>query len=218
MFAFLRPSLPPRTNRADQNPIVYEDGRSSLEFRDAGAEYTLRNVHPPHVKGDEPQSIMVPPHHYHINQSEHFRIVSGSVNVYKGLNPKPWKVLSDQEGFEKTAAIQKQIYHRIENASSTEPLVLDVNLAPEEYETEQRFFRNFFGYLDDCRSAKVAPSLFQLLVFLHSADTPLALPISETWPGVIASRIFLIVMAFWGRWILGYETTYPEYYSGKKDM
>ncbi|KAL6246546.1 hypothetical protein RBB50_006784 [Rhinocladiella similis] len=217
MFAFLRPSLPPRTKRADQNPIVYEDGRSSLEFRDAGADYTLRNVHPPLVKG-EFRSIMVPPRHYHINQSEHFRIVSGSVNVYKGLDPRPWKVLSAQDGFERTASIQKKIYHRIENASSTEPLVLDVHLAPEEYETEQRFFRNFFGYLDDCRSANVAPSLFQLLVFLESADTPLALPISESWPGVIASRIFLIAMAFWGRWILGYKTTYAEYYLQKKDL
>ncbi|KEF63717.1 uncharacterized protein A1O9_01695 [Exophiala aquamarina CBS 119918] len=215
MFALLRPPLPARTERANQNPILYENGRSSLEFRDAGAEYTLRNVHPPMAKGEAP-SIMVPPHHYHINQSEHFRIVSGSVNIFKGLDPRPWKVLSHKDGYEKTAMIAKKFYHRIENASPTESLVLDVHLAPEDYENEQRFFRNFFGYLDDCKTAQVAPSLFQLLVFLHSADTPLALPISESWLGIIASRIFLIGMAFWGRWILGYQTTYAEYYQEKK--
>ncbi|KIV96509.1 hypothetical protein PV10_00367 [Exophiala mesophila] len=217
MLSFLRPSLPPRTERAGQNPVFYENGRSSLEFRDAGADYSLRNMHPPMVKG-EPLSIMVPPHHYHIKQSEHFRIVSGTVNIYRGLDPQPWKILSDRDGFEEAAMIPKKIYHRIENASSTEPLVLDVHLAPEEYEVEQRFFRNFFGYLDDCKSGNVAPSLFQLLVFLHSADTPLALPFSESWPGVFASRIFLIGMAFWGRWILGYKQTYPEYYLEKKDL
>ena len=46
---------------------------------------------------------------------------------------------------------KKKIYHTINNASTTEPLVLDVNLTSEEYNNEQRFFRKFFGYLDDCR-------------------------------------------------------------------
>lgn len=141
---------------------------------------------------------MVPPHHYHINQSEHFRIISGTVNLFKGLAAEPWKVLSDREDFEKTAMIPKKVYHRIENASSTEPLVLDVHLSPEEYESEQRFFRNFFGYLDDCRCDKIAPSPLQLFVFLHSADTPFALPISENWIGVTLSRLFLVLMAAWG--------------------
>lgn len=216
MCAFLRPHSPVRRQRASHNPIYYENGTSFLEFRDEGAEYTLRNMHPPNVQGHT-QSIMVPPHHYHINQSEHFRIISGTVNLFKGLATEPWKVLSDREDFEKTAMIPKKVYHRIENASSTEPLVLDVHLSPEEYESEQRFFRNFFGYLDDCKCDKIAPSPFQLFVFLHSADTPFALPLSENWIGVTLSRIFLILMAAWGRFILGYKTTYPEYYQGNKD-
>lgn len=213
MFAFLRPAGPRRTYRADQNPIIYEKGRSALEFRSQDAEYTLRNTHPPM---DKEGSIMIPPHHYHINQSEHFLIVSGTVNLFRGLSPKPWKVLSAEGGAEKKASIPKKTYHRLENASSTEPLVVDVHLSPIEYENEQRFFRNFFGYLDDCKAAKQAPSLFQLMVFLYSSDTPLALPISEGRLGIIASRIFLIVVAAWGRWILGYKNTYPEYYSERK--
>ncbi|EXJ66473.1 uncharacterized protein A1O5_10625 [Cladophialophora psammophila CBS 110553] len=213
MLAFLRPAGPPRTFRANHNPIFYENGRSSLEFREKDAEYTLRNVHPPM---DKEGSIMIPPHHYHINQAEHFLIVSGTINLFKGLDPKPWKVLSTTEGAEKKATIPQKVYHRLENASSTEPLTVDVHLSPVEYENEQRFFRNFFGYLDDCKAAKQAPSLFQLMVFLYSADTPLALPISDGWLGIVASRIFLILMAGWGRWVLGYKNTYPEYYARKK--
>jgi len=90
--------------------------------------------------------------------------------------------------------------------------VLDIHLTPEDYQNEQRFFRNFFGYLDDCKKAKTAPSLFQLLVFLHSADTPLALPAPTEWLGRILSRVFLIVVAYWGKFVLGYRDNYPEYY------
>lgn len=93
---------------------------------------------------------------------------------------------------------------------------MDIHLTPEDYENEQRFFRNFFGYLDDCKKSKTEPSLFQLLVFLHSADTPLALPLPTEWLGRIVSRIFLIVVASWGRFMLGYKDNYPEYYEAGK--
>jgi hypothetical protein len=97
-----------------------------------------------------------------------------------------------------------------------EDLVVDVNLTPETYEEEQRFFRNFFGYLDDCKKAKTAPSLFQLLVFLHRADTPLALPMPTEWLGRVVSRAFLVVAATWGKYALGYKDSYPEYYEEGK--
>lgn len=94
--------------------------------------------------------------------------------------------------------------------------MVDIHLTPESYENEQRFFRNFFGYLDDCKKAKMEPSLFQLLVFLHSADTPLALPLPNEWLGTIVSRIFLILVAYFGRYVLGYQDSYPEYYEEGK--
>jgi hypothetical protein len=94
--------------------------------------------------------------------------------------------------------------------------VVDVQLNPEDYESEQRFFRNFFGYLDDCRKSKTEPSPFQLFVFLHAADTPVALPLPNEWLGVIASLVFLNVMAFVGRLLLGYRVSYPEYYEEGK--
>ncbi len=94
--------------------------------------------------------------------------------------------------------------------------MLDIHLTPETYENEQKFFRNFFGYLDDCKKAKEQPSFFQLMVFLHSADTPLALPLPNEWLGRVVSRAFLIVVAGWGRWVLGYKQSYEEYYEEGK--
>ena len=80
-----------------------------------------------------------------------------------------------------------------------------------------KIFPPMLGYLDDCKRTKSTPSIFQLMVFLHAADTPLALPMPfglETL-GVYVSRVFLIVMATVG-WLLGYQTSYPEYYQGRK--
>ncbi|KAJ9136851.1 hypothetical protein NKR23_g9568 [Pleurostoma richardsiae] len=217
MLSFLRSPLPPRTNRAADNPIFYEDGASLLEFREAGADYLLRNMHPPFEEG-KPQSIMVPPFHYHIYQTEHFRILEGSCHLFRDTADKPWKTLSADGSGEKTAAIPNNLYHTLRNASATQPLVLDVSLTPEDVEGEERFFRNFFGYLDDCRKADRKPSLFQLMVFLRGADTPLGLPMPTRWLGLVASRIFLAFMGSVGYWILGYKETYPEYYIEKKSV
>lgn len=54
------------------------------------------------------------------------------------------------------------------------------------------------------------------MVFLHEADTPLALPLPYEGLGVWVSWLFLIVVAFVGRQVLGYRATYPEYYAEKK--
>lgn len=215
MLSFLRGAGPVRTNTAANNPIIYEGGRSSVSFREPNSEYCMTHTIPP-ASEDNGVSIITPPFHYHIYQDEFFRVQRGTGNFYRGLDPKPFAVLSSAPGQPRTASIKAGRYHRFENASATEDLVVDVHLAPESYESEQRFFRNFFGYLDDCKRARAAPSFFQLLVFLHSADTPLALPLPWEGLGRIASRILLTATALWGKWVLGYRDTYPEYYEEGK--
>ena len=169
----------------------------------------------PATTAEHGASIIEPPFHYHIYQTERFRVVSGEGVFWRGIDSKPWATLSSKSSAQ-SAAVEPRRYHRFENASKTEDLVIDVQLDPEDDEGEQRFFRNFFGYLDDCKSHKVAPSFFQLMVFLYEADTPLALPLPYEWLGVWVSRLFLIAVAFVGHWVLGYRTSYPEYYAEKK--
>lgn len=144
-------------------------------------------------------------------QTEHFHVRSGAGNFYLGLSPEPYATASAAPGADPKVVIPVGRYHRFENASKTEDLVVDIQLTPESYEGEQRFFRNFFGYLDDCKNAKTEPSLFQLMVFLAGADTPLALPLPWEGLGVAVSRVFMVVIAGVGSWVLGYKSSYSEY-------
>lgn len=215
MLSFLRGAGPVRTVRAASNPIHYDDGRSSVSFHEPDSEYCMTHTIPPET-AEHGLSILTPPFHYHMYQDERFYVRQGAGNFYCGLGSTPSAVLSSASGQPRTTTIPAGRYHRFENASKTEDLVVDINLAPEAYESEQQFFRNFFGYLDDCRKAGAAPSFFQLLVFLHSADTPLAVPLPWEGVGRLASRVLLTVTALWGKWILGYRDTYPEYYEEGK--
>lgn len=203
MFSFLRAASPPRTNNASNNPIHYENGLSSVTFHPPNSPYCMTHVLPPGL------SIITPPFHYHIHQDEFFRVHSGLATFHQ-------LGTSTTIAAGATTAIKAGRYHRFENASATDPLVVDIQLAPEAYESEQRFFRNFFGYLDDCKTAGAAPSFFQLMVFLESADTPLAVPVPWEALGRALSRVLLAVAAGWGRWGLGYRETYREYYEDGK--
>ncbi|KAG4425519.1 hypothetical protein IFR04_001438 [Cadophora malorum] len=214
MFSFFRATSPPRTNNARNNPIIYEGGLSSVEFHPPGSKSIMTHRLPPtNDSNGNGVTIIQPPFHYHIHQTEYFYVRSGSGNFYLGLDPTPF-VLS--AAGTRTGVIPAGRYHRFENNSADDDLVVDVHLTPETYEEEQRFFRNFFGYLDDCKKAKTEPSLFQLLVFLYEADTPLALPLPTEWLGRAVSRAFLIVVAIWGKYGLGYKATYSEYYEERK--
>lgn len=241
MLSFLRGSSPARTNNAANNPILYEGGRSSVTFRGPGSDYIMTHEIPPDSDANGGVSIITPPFHYHVHQNEFFRVTRGTGNFYMGLDPEPFAVLSapspspssppassattttttnNNDSSKNTARVPRGRYHRFENASRTDPLVVDIHLSPEAYEDEQRFFRNFFGYLDDCKRAGTAPSVFQLLVFLHGADTPLAVPVPALLGGEgvgrVLSRVVTAVVAFWGRWVLGYRTSYGEYYEEGK--
>lgn len=216
MLSLLRAPRPPMLSGAADNLVTYEDGASSLEFRSDNTEYCLKNVHSP-FDATKPQSIMVPPLHYHIYQAEHFHIVEGSWHVFRDAVAQPWRTLSASDpDAPKTAVIPKQTYHTIRNASATEPMVLEVSLIPQASKSEERFFRNFFGHLDDCRRCNQQPSFFQLMVLLRCASTPLGLLMPARWLGIVVSKLFRNLMGWWGYWVLGYQDTYPQYYIEKK--
>jgi len=212
MFSFMRLGDVVRTKNATNNPVIYESGRSIAQFNGPKADYAMTHTIPA-TTAEHGASIFQPPPHYHIHQTEKFKIQSGVADFYLGLNPKPIASLS--VGGQTTIDIPVATYHRFENASKTEDLVLDIHLIPENYEGEERFFRNFMGYLDDCKTSKMEPSFFQLMVFLQSADVVLALPLPSHGLGVFVSRVFLTLIAGWGKWALGYKSSYEEYYEEK---
>lgn len=151
--------------------------------------------------------------HFHMYQTEEFQVVSGVARFF--LDGK--KFIRDAGEIQ---FIPKGAYHCFENASeSGEDLVVDFRLDEQDRDMEERFFRNFFGYLEDCRKAKQNPSPFQIFRFLYSVNGPLAIPVpGPAWVGRQVSWAVMVGMGLvMGEWLLGYKSTYPEYYIGEKD-
>ncbi|KAI9709757.1 MAG: hypothetical protein M1820_003160 [Bogoriella megaspora] len=207
MFSFMQ-SRVPRTNTASQTTLKFEDGRSRIAFNAPGSHYLLTNVLPPGG------TFCAPPLHIHMFQTEYFRVISGVGSFY--LRPTAsdsgQKMVTQGESI----TIPPRAYHNFENGSKTEDLVLELRLDPQRWEAEESFFRNFFGYLEDCRKAGKAPSLFQLMRFLYENDTALAIPmprrLQETVGFWLNRGLVFVGGVIIGEWLLGYKGAYSEYY------
>jgi hypothetical protein len=81
---------------------------------------------------------------------------------------------------------------------------------------EEHFFRNFFGYLVDCRKTKQSPSPFQMFRFMYSVNAPPEIPVpGPAWVGRQASWAVMMGMLL-GGCLLGYKASYEEYYDDEK--
>ena len=96
--------------------------------------------------------------------------------------------------------------------------MIEFRLDQQNWEAEEQFFRNFFGYLDDCQKAGQSPSVFQLFRFLYSINAPLAFSVpGPVWVGKQFSWLLMGIMGpVIGEWLLGYKESYEEYYAGRK--
>jgi mannose-6-phosphate isomerase-like protein (cupin superfamily) len=214
MLSILRGAEPVRRNTASQNPVYYENNTSSQQFHPTGSKYFTTHRIP------SKKSMFNPPLHLHLYQTELFTVRSG-----KGIWHLPTHADPAKRKTTLTAGqdiwLPAGIFHRFENPSEDEELVVDIRIEPPTapWGIEERFFRNFFGYLEDCTRSGVSPSIFQLELFLHTVDGPIAIPVpgpdSLKW---WASRIFCLILGVViGEWLLGYKRSYPEYYVGDAD-
>lgn len=199
----------PRTTSSHLNDISYEDGRSKQKFFKNHDHWTIQHTIAPTTTQHGP-SFMAPPLHYHMNQIEKFNIQFGTGRFFSDGTVTVTKAGDYIE-------IPAGAFHRFENASEDgEDLVVDVNLVEEDMVMDQRFFRNFLGYIDDSIKAKQQPSFFQLCLFLYTFDCPVVLPFLGEKSTALGRRISWVVMfiagVIVGEWLLGYRRTYPEYY------
>lgn len=213
-LAFLRGRVPRRTMTWHQNPYTMEDSQDrtfSIEFYTPTPPraYLSKQVFPSKkVQGHDSLSLFNPPPHYHLLQDEYFRVASGagiwhlwggkSVHLKKGdeIMVPPWK------------------WHWFESAPHSEELFSVMYRYDAEYaEMEERFFRNIFGYQEDCRKAGIKPSIVQLLVFcMHNWMLP-GFPISGPERlNLLVNTTLIFVIGGFGQFLLGYKAFYPEYY------
>ena len=194
---------PPRTRQSHLRTISTEDGRTRVEFlsSDPTSTYSMRTVVPPGP------TIHAPPYHWHKYQTETFKVESGIF-------------LANIEGQEQaitagnTYSVEPGVYHTFSNGSPDADLVIWTGLDPQERERDEAFFRNLYGYLDDCRKAGMQPSLCQICLWLHLFDCYLALPGPRRLAMWVSQWLVWTLGVVVGKWLLGMKESYPEYYAG----
>jgi hypothetical protein len=77
------------------------------------------------------------------------------------------------------------------------------------------FFRNIYSYLDDCQRQGVELSLPQLLLFMDSAEVSLAIPGPAPVMRWLSWGLGVVVGRWIGGYVLGYKSSYPEYFDEK---
>ena len=146
-------------------------------------------------------------------QKEKWRVITGHARFHFEGRTRDRK--NDESIF-----IPVGSYHRCENASPIEDLIIDIRLGEQNWVIEERFFRNFFAYLGDCHITKSEHSIFQLLLFLYTVDGPLAVLVpGSRWIGRSVSWLLMFVAGVViGEYLLGYQTSYEAYYAGEGFM
>ncbi|KAK9899540.1 hypothetical protein P389DRAFT_207207 [Cystobasidium minutum MCA 4210] len=211
---WLSPRPAKRSNTADSKTIEAPHGSILYEFLEfekdgelvQGVRETHVIVHDSVRKGKSG-----PPLHIHLEQSEYFEVLSGTLGLT--LNGEP--VTLTKEGGR--VSIPPGARHTFwVHESSTEDCSFIVWVKPQHVKNglDEGFLRNFAGYLSDCDRDGLRPSVFQLLVFLWDANIVLTPPF---WmPLVILKGLHQVLATYVGQYLLGYKTTYPEYHNSAK--
>lgn len=183
----------------------------SLRFQWQASQFVNIHSFPVHNSGHHQKStIYHPPPHYHIFADEYFHVSRGT-----GI----WHLWDRDVRLKEGDKIKvpARCWHWFEGEPSADaPLEVQVYYDKGQAEMEERFFRNVLGYLADCHRENLEPSILQLLIFFYYFDMT---------PGLRAVRweslnfILNAAVTYIGTVIgllLGYKTTYPEYYHADK--
>ena len=214
-LGFLRGRGPTRTKSANLNPVKLSDTAHRsfhlefchLETKDIRSFFN-KQAYPTHDHECHSEATAWhPPPHYHLLQDEHFTVVAGggtwhlwdrSVHLSKG----------------DVIVVPARAWHWFEGDPSVEePLEIAVSYQADYEAMEERFFRNTFGYLADCRDQGIPPSVFQLMVFfMHNFMPPGIKTPGPEWLNLLFNTFFMLVVGSIGQFLLGYHASYPEYY------
>lgn len=162
-LSVLRGQMPVRSSTAHLARIPMEDGASYVEFHQDGDYFTTHYI--PNSK-----SMLNPPTHLHLYQTEDFKVIEGKGIWYLPTrNQEHTMVAGDPPNH-----LPAGVFHRFQNPSEDTPLKVSLRIDPDNDKvnrmTEERFFRNFFSYLDDCRKQKCVLPIFvskRLMVVQH---------------------------------------------------
>ncbi|KAK2613979.1 hypothetical protein N8I77_000844 [Diaporthe amygdali] len=218
MLSFLARRVP-RTNISHLDILTLDSGRSVAEFRPPTDRYLVTNRLPPAASASKAarlglphrgaNSSLAPPLHRHYWQEETFHIISGTARFTLGAGRDAGEQLASAG---QVVVIPRREAHTFCNASEDAELEVEFVLDPASRETDEAYFRNVWGYRDDCSKAGVKRSLFQALLFMQHGGVVMALPGPESISRPLGLLLNYIGGVIIGKWLLGYSGCYPEYY------
>ncbi|KAI9892439.1 MAG: hypothetical protein M1814_001396 [Vezdaea aestivalis] len=197
-----------RTNTAAQTTVFLDNGAASLTFHsdEANEDYLMTASIPPN-----PSSAVNPPYHFHKRFSETFAISKGELEFLVDGN-----IITIPAG--KSITVNPYQSHSWKNTSTTEVVVSLRFDDTDQWKGEERFFRNVYGYIEDCnRAARKAgsptPSInpIQLTAMVYESDTTLTFPGPKAIMQPLGTALTWFMGVFLAKWVLGYKYTYPEY-------
>ncbi|CEJ62778.1 hypothetical protein PMG11_11268 [Penicillium brasilianum] len=133
MLSFLARRVP-RTVTANQNPVIFDGGRSRIEFKTPTDRYLVVNRWPPSSCEASRNIALRPPPHWHRHQTETFHVLEGTAEFF-----------CDGQRILKNAGdsitIPAKAIHTFRNYSESEELVIEFVLEPQWRERDEAFFR-----------------------------------------------------------------------------
>lgn len=210
---FLRGRQPSRRSNWDQSILTLPDSadrtfKTHFEWRH-GLFIGVQNfpIHDPeHKRG----TFYHPPPHYHLFADEYFLVSQGAGTWHL------WDRDVHLAAGEKIK-IPARAWHWFESDENSDvPLSIEVYFDKGQAEMEERFFRNILGYLADCHRENIEPSICQMLIFFCHFDMVPGLRIVrwETLNFALNTAITYIGTAI--GLLLGYKSSYDEYYQAQK--
>ena len=173
--------------------------------------HVVEKIDPSYARGKPlSENPIIPPYHWHWYQDEFFTIKHGSfIFTLEGQDIK--RSATDGKGVVRIPARARHTF-RADPDTQDEQVLIEWTTNDEGNKgITEEFFRNLYGYLDDCEKAGCQPSLPQLLMFLDAGEVSLAFP-GPTFLAHPASWLLGVIGGRWLGWALGYKPSYKEYY------
>ncbi|KAG8158053.1 hypothetical protein KVR01_011814 [Diaporthe batatas] len=195
-----------RENRAHQASLFTADDAVKHDFvKNTAGVSAVRETHRIRNQGVR-EGRSGPPLHIHLRQEETFEVQQGVLGVV--LNGKEHAVSKDDGRIVVPCGARHRFWA---HESSTEDLIVTFWFEPQglDHGVDESFMRNVTGYVRDCERHRMAPSVFQIMLFMYHSDMVLTPPF---WTPVWLLVALHHVLAYWvGAGLLGYKASYPEY-------
>ncbi|KAM3511560.1 hypothetical protein MY11210_004778 [Beauveria gryllotalpidicola] len=222
----------PITLSAGQNPLTQFDGKIETHFLEppAGTAFQIMQIYKPLPKGDKSGAYRGPPPHFHLHQTERFKVVKGRVGIevnetVKVLRPKDGVAICpagnihrfiidvdpehDQDGSDDEEEDDGEIVFMVNATDSGKDFVLD-----------RIFLENWYGVRVDSFKYGTKIDFIQQCATFDGGDHYLPFPATlPKWVPMSWSLAIRTFLGFWvtviiGRYIgglLGYQPFYREY-------